>query len=172
MNFWDVTNQVLTLSVTSFVAFRVAKMSRQHDDKRDRRKVRQDAAQAIAELFEQTHADILNEFALMMSEQASATLPIEERQKADRDLLRFKEESIGRYSRIGLSLGVIRVKLMMLKSPTAISALTEYVKYFDDSSGQISRNALAKQTIVNETIPKLRSLAKPFQTALVEIADL
>ena len=146
--------------ITACVAFRIAKMS-----------FRRDTVSAILELFEQTHSDVLAEFALVMSKSRVADLPAEKREQAERDLLPFTKESIARYSRIGASFGVIRAKVIMLKSRKALEALTEYMKYFTSASDEASQRRLSEEVIV-QTMTQLRFLAKPFQAALVEIADL
>lgn len=157
--------------VTACFAFRSAKISRDHDDKRDRRRVRQETVDAILELFEQTHSDVLAEFALVMSKSRVADLPAEKREQAEHDLLPFTKESIARYSRIGASFGVIRAKVIMLKSPKALEALTEYMRCFEQASSEASQRRMSNERVEQMAV-QLRSLAKPFQAALVEIADL
>lgn len=170
MNGWDVLSTTITLSISSFIALRVARSSREHDDKRDRRRVRQETAHAIAELFEQTHADALNEFALCISMADVAALPDQQRGPAEYVLAPFMEKSIERYGRIGLSLGVIRVKLMMLKAPKAIVELTKYVECFDRASGEASGGRVDKD-VIKKTVPHLRALAKRFEESIAEVAS-
>jgi hypothetical protein len=168
MNGWDVLNSAITLSVSSFVAFRVAKKSLEHSERQNQLRRREEMITAIGEMFEQAHSDALNEFILAMTALDLAKAPEEHRPGLDRAFTQLKMDSVEKYRRAGLSFGVIRFKLAMLKAPLAIDALREYVKYFDETSREASQQALSAETIKNETVPQLRSLAKHFEDALTE----
>jgi hypothetical protein len=157
--------------VTACFAFRSAKISRDHDDKRDRRRVWLETVSAILELFEQIQSDVLAEFALVMQKSRIAELPAKEREQAERDLLPFTGKSIARYSRIGASFGVIRAKVIMLKLPKALEALTEYAKCFEQASREASQRGIRNER-VEQTALELRSLAKAFEAALIDACTI
>jgi hypothetical protein len=61
------------------------------------------------------HSDAIGEFGLALTERKLQLLPEEKKRAALDALTPFKEKSIERYQGIGLSLNIIRFKLLMLK---------------------------------------------------------
>jgi hypothetical protein len=152
VNLWDVLNTVASGTVgagATLLAGRLARRDQRHDQYRQ-------LIETIFELAEQAHTDVMGEFAL--------TVPSEDIDPAL--LARERDRHVDRFAKVGLTLGLIRSKLMLVKSGSARNAYNAYSKLVADEMGRAIAGQLTAEELAGRVVPQLRAYLVQMQQEL------
>lgn len=135
MNGWDVLNEALKLlgpsSLTAYVALKIAKSSRSHEESKERRKRRQDTVEIIAELFEQANTDLLDQIIVYEIGCHYEDLPPDEKKVLQDFVAEKRKAQSEKLPSIRRSVGIIRARVGMLGAMDAQAAFDAYTEVAD-----------------------------------------
>lgn len=156
MNGWDVLNTLVSGFIGAGGALFVGRLSRR-DQVQDRNRA---LIESVFELVERTHADVMGELAIAVT--------------SDEDLdpealAAYREKHLDRFAQVGISLGIIRSKLLLLHSDAASTEFNNYAQLVVTSMERATAGQVTKQQLANEVVPQLRGHLAGIQQALSQI---
>lgn len=170
MNGWDVGNSVVTLSVSSFVAFKVAKMTLLASQRDEKARRKQDAIVALGDLFARGHADVERELTLSMTTKRVSELEDPTfRSEVEQALGSIMLQSIDRWDEMNIGFQTIIFRLQILHLGEPLARLQEYLTCFNQAHDDDRKGRLDHLTIKNEIASKLKVKASAFQKALADV---
>ena len=170
MNGWDALDTALKViapsSITAFVAVKVAKLTHSHEDLKERRRRRQDALEAVVELFEKAHVMILDVVIAYRIEGDIRELPEGDQEKARKSAEKVLELANDCLGEIRNAFGRMHSRLKMLGAAEADAALDDYHTVADELVKKTAEYTSEGRRFVEDAWQKLRPKRLSFVDAV------